>query len=499
MHEGQTVVRTFAVEELHIRATAENLKSVIQHILRKFDVPVKNIISVTSDNGGNYLMAGKLLHVEDEEVIDDVEDIEGGAADEWLDVDLSTDDDPILSVRCAAHTLQLAVDEAMGMHERVKDIVTAVRGLARFLRTPTNARQLSEAKKPLPVLDVATRWGSTYNMLKSIYGFRQFIASVMDISSQDRGEHGLTDRQWTEVEDILADLEPVYTATVKLQARDLTLGQMLAIWTEATMALKARQTALSRSILQSMETKVQSVMYKDPRRGERLSSLLDYPAFHAAVFADPRFISLLSRPQIAEAKKYLLELWVKLQATRGVEVQQEPEQPQETEAPEDVSEDPFAAFMAKKNSERIEARARRSRNATRRGRAAAAAAASQPQTQGRAKLESIIEEYDSTTDPLPIKANIHKFWEEKTLIWPELYEVAMIVLAIPATQVSVERLFSSLRFILRPQRFKMAGKRLDDIVFLHANPDLLEAVAKEMLCESHGNAEEISGEEDDCG
>ncbi len=125
-------------------------------------------------------------------MLQDVEDVDDGD-DEWLDLEFTYDEESIQSVRCAAHTLQLAVDDALKANDGVKPVIGKVRNLAHFLRTPTNVRQLKTAGKPLPVLDVVTRWGSTYAMLKSVSALRHFFQAVMDMTSKERSENGLTD------------------------------------------------------------------------------------------------------------------------------------------------------------------------------------------------------------------------------------------------------------------------------------------------------------------
>ncbi|KAK3928321.1 Zinc finger BED domain-containing protein 4 [Frankliniella fusca] len=477
--DTKTVVRTLAVEELHVRSSAENLKAVLQQILRKYDVPARNIISVTSDNGANYLLAGKLLHV-DSETQKDLLDVDGSECDDWLDVEECTDEDGVQSVRCAAHTLQLAVDEALRKDAQLQQTINAVRELAKFLRTPTSVRQLKAVGKTLPQLDVVTRWGSTYTMLKSVVVLRHFFESTMDLTSEERTKNSLTDEQWDIVDDLLADLHPVYAATVKLQAEDLTLGQLLAIWTEAVMELQGRRTALSKEIIKAMEAKSKAAQYKNRSRGERLS-LFDYPAFNASVFCDPRFFSLLSQDQNEQAKEYLVTLWEKLPRNRGVEVEPEVTAPQEENG--DGEENPFQSFLARKNKERAAAKAAGSRAGSSRARRGRGQVTEPPPTTERAKIRAMLEKYDRIQS-LPVKSDVLQFWESKKLVWPELYQVALIVLAIPATQVSVERLFSALRYILRPQRFALSGSRLDDIVFLHANADLVREVAREMLNEN---------------
>lgn len=52
---------------------------------------------------------------------------------------------------------------------------------------------------------------------------------------------------------------------------------------------------------------------------------------------------------------------------------------------------------------------------------------------------------------------------------PELSELAMTILAVPSTQVSVERLFSGLKFILSPYRTNVSSKHLEDQLLVRTN------------------------------
>lgn len=66
-----------------------------------------------------------------------------------------------------------------------------------------------------------------------------------------------------------------------------------------------------------------------------------------------------------------------------------------------------------------------------------------------------------------------QFWEDKKSAYPILYDIAMIVLAAPTTQVSVERLFSGLSYILNARRTKLKDETLDQILTLRENYNLL--------------------------
>lgn len=80
---------------------------------------------------------------------------------------------------------------------------------------------------------------------------------------------------------------------------------------------------------------------------------------------------------------------------------------------------------------------------------------------------------------IPIKSDIFKYYEElfsANLIDKECYELVMLVLSAPATQVSVERSFSALAIVMGPHRISLKGEIIDDILVCALNKDLLELV-----------------------
>lgn len=67
---------------------------------------------------------------------------------------------------------------------------------------------------------------------------------------------------------------------------------------------------------------------------------------------------------------------------------------------------------------------------------------------------------------LPLNTNIVEFWSSQN---NALSTIAKILLAIPATQVSVERLFSSLKYILADQRNRLTPFHLEHILMVKVN------------------------------
>lgn len=67
--------------------------------------------------------------------------------------------------------------------------------------------------------------------------------------------------------------------------------------------------------------------------------------------------------------------------------------------------------------------------------------------------------------------NILRFWHNNKNNMPELYSLAEVALSVPPTQVSVERLFSTLKYILSLLRYNLSDDIFNDILILRANAE----------------------------
>lgn len=65
------------------------------------------------------------------------------------------------------------------------------------------------------------------------------------------------------------------------------------------------------------------------------------------------------------------------------------------------------------------------------------------------------------------------FWEKRKTEFPEFHKLAQIVLGTPGTQVSVERLFSLLNYLLSPRKYNSKELTINEILFLKCNLDVL--------------------------
>lgn len=83
------------------------------------------------------------------------------------------------SVKCGAHTIQLAVKDFLALLSKSdQNIIDLCRLVAKFLRKQSSKNEMRHAglSSILPGLDVQTRWSSTYLMVCTIEINTHFIA-----------------------------------------------------------------------------------------------------------------------------------------------------------------------------------------------------------------------------------------------------------------------------------------------------------------------------------
>lgn len=103
--KNEVKIFTLAMLELKKKHTAENLKLEIEKVLSDFDINKRQLYTITTDNGRNLIKAVELLNTNSDSESDSEE------GNEFEDVVSEINFDNILSIKCAAHTLQLAVKD----------------------------------------------------------------------------------------------------------------------------------------------------------------------------------------------------------------------------------------------------------------------------------------------------------------------------------------------------------------------------------------------------
>lgn len=60
------------------------------------------------------------------------------------------------------------------------------------------------------------------------------------------------------------------------------------------------------------------------------------------------------------------------------------------------------------------------------------------------------------------------YWEQRQKVMPEVYELTVKYLCIPATSVPAERVFFKTRLIGTRRRNRLDSKKVDEIIFLNS-------------------------------
>lgn len=164
----ELVTMTLAFKYFPARHTGENIREAFQDILREHCVALEKVGAVVCDNASNMTKAFDMT-----ELFPDMWHRRDEAGDEIevLASDVDVADAVVLSrrVRCAAHTLQLAVNAAIKADSDVSELLRTVSKVVNiFRRSPTMTSSLKEncGKDLVPI--GGTRWNSIVAALQRL-------------------------------------------------------------------------------------------------------------------------------------------------------------------------------------------------------------------------------------------------------------------------------------------------------------------------------------------
>lgn len=194
--DGVVISRGLGIIQLTKRHSGENIAELVQQILDSFDVPMWKIYAVTTDNGANMVKSTRMMNEMVNSLNIDDNDSSAGQTNEEVDSDIESGNEIeenevaderfseimrefthnltiqndyislISEIRCCAHTLQLAIHDALE-RSNVRRILARAREMCKSLRNQvinTEFRSISP-NTILPPLDVVTRWCSEFIMV----------------------------------------------------------------------------------------------------------------------------------------------------------------------------------------------------------------------------------------------------------------------------------------------------------------------------------------------
>lgn len=149
--DHQMVTRTLAVRDTAAHHSSEYLKQLVEEVLLEYGLKKEQVLCIVSDNASNMLRTVSRLNESTQQLADEESNNSDNEND---DTSLDTDDDDddnsdyldsvteeasklalIEHMRCAVHTLQLAIRDGLKDHH-AKQLISKLRQVVTAARTP---------------------------------------------------------------------------------------------------------------------------------------------------------------------------------------------------------------------------------------------------------------------------------------------------------------------------------------------------------------------------
>lgn len=146
-------------------------------------------------------------------------------------------------MRCAAHTLQLAVGDGL-KHKSIKGIV------AKEARNPNIEKILKETTKKVALIDMETRWGSTYLIIDRLVEMHTFLEDMADVGNNNLK---LTKAEWDQAVHLRDLLKKAFIMTKSLKFADCSPGYFYKKLTGLKLHYSQHSSKLAEVISNSIE------------------------------------------------------------------------------------------------------------------------------------------------------------------------------------------------------------------------------------------------------
>lgn len=527
-------VRSIGMIELEQRHTGKYLADLIIERLQQLGINLKQLITITTDNGSNVLKMVRdvaehlkksideannpstLLNV-NRHIQDDMRNVCCSAAEENIDIEIEkvlanddelTDDEAIalivreaeiadtdfelteeellfnqnllnemqnnmenisdfnviwdvMGINCIVHTLQLAISDSLkSTTNEIRNLIDLCRCVAKYLRLYGTICDLQEngITYNKPHVDVITRWGSLYQMMITTLSCKN---AIVYLGEKNYKAAQLLRRKWNDLKELISILQIPYKATIALQRQDLTLSDAFGIW------LKMNAHLESPPIKRLCKTNFAGCLINALH--QRKQSIFNNSAMLSAIYLDPRFrYEICSNQDLREqAQQKLANLWYRLVSLRPELANQLSTNCSTESSGINLSIDfnnpkILDEYLSKEHppdSQQIDC--------------------------SSVNIEHEIEQFQP--EKLACDETVLSYWKSVKDEKKNLYELAMIIYAIPPAETQIERDFSLLEFIFNQRRQGLRTEMIEAILTINLNHEIFFEIKKEKLeaCELH--------------
>ncbi|XP_062703027.1 uncharacterized protein LOC115256375 [Aedes albopictus] len=323
--------------------------------------------------------------------------------------------------------LSLKVDSASRFHRHILGI---------------NVQYVLDGKiviRTLGMVEIKERQTAAFLKEKILDVIQSYGMSIEQIFSVTV-DNGLTPKIWEFIEHYVQAFEPLDICTKKLQERHVSLSDFYIAW---LMTINSVRNMFSNPFAQKL-TKALT---------DRLVKLKSSQAFQMALFVDPR-LNFLNSKLFNEDEKLHIQTCIKDTWNRIRRLKPSPSEMSANNSSNSNSQ--FDDFVTELYGGTLSKTANDATDSS--------------FVQQLKALEAEPRQ-DHTFD-------VFKHWVKRRESHPELFEVAMVVVATPSNQISVERSFSALALILTSHRVGLGQDALEDILIIKLNRDIFEKEAE---------------------
>ena len=143
----------------------------------------------------------------------------------------------LTSVRCAAHTLQLAIYDMVKENFNSKKL-SEIRFICKKLRTTNMLVIINAMKLKKQKIDCATRWNSAFDMVERFMEYKNFCNEMETTYPFLK----VCLETWKFAEKFVEILRPLKVATLKLQSEQLLIGDFYGLWLEIKLGLEQNES-----------------------------------------------------------------------------------------------------------------------------------------------------------------------------------------------------------------------------------------------------------------
>lgn len=428
--------KNLCTKEMSGRHTAENIKEVIEATCNEFGVG--RILSVTRDNARNM-----------EKAVETSKEIDFGIA-------------------CCAHLLQLALQESLQV-PAIQAMLGVFRQNSRFFRKSGPGWQAlkkkqgevsNDARPKRPIMEVPTRWNSTFYMVQRLLHLRQHVDDIWtndeDLRKDMKRANVLKPREdhWYLAKKLVKVLNPFeQLTTIWSGSKYVSVSTALPLVIAQLAKLEARQTDIPP--IHEMKKTLQCALKKRFQLSEQGDTATDnHKVAILCCFLDPRFKSLhcFSEKDIEIAHRKVLDLMSEIDMTEPISHDDLPNTEDDRSASSTEDEESVPAKKSKHLAKLL-------------GNFYQGSSADTTQTV-KGEFDSYTGEPQIASENSPLS-----WWKKQSTKYPRISEVARAFLAIPATSVPSEQSFSKAGHITERRRANLSSGHVNQILFLHYNQD----------------------------